>query len=108
MSSAGLRRALTTGMALAVIFGLAACGTNDVVVARAGPATITAQPGGVGTVQPAVSIPVSVDVGDDITNVDVQPGDHVTQGQPLFDLDPTPLQQSATQLNLRLQAINAS
>jgi RND family efflux transporter MFP subunit len=107
-TSIGRRRTLTGAAALAAVFGLAACGSNDVTVARAEPATITAQPGGVGTVQAAVSIPVSVDVRDVITNVDVQPGDHVTQGQPLFDLDPTPLQQSASQLNLRLQNIQAS
>ena len=94
---------------VAAALGLAGCGsTPDVVVARAGPATLTAEPGGVGTVAPAVSIPVSVDIRDDITNVDVQPGDHVVKGQPLFNLDPTPLQQSLAELTLKLQNIEAS
>jgi RND family efflux transporter MFP subunit len=94
--------------ALALGVGLAACGSVDVVVARAGPASLIAQSGGVGTVQAAVTIPVSVDVRDNITNVDVQPGDHVTQGQPLFDLDPSALQAAQAQLALRLQSISAS
>jgi len=102
------RRLLAPAVGMAAVFGLAGCGAADVSVAAAGPATITAQPGGVGPVAPAVSIPVSVDVRDLVTNVDVQPGDHVTRGQPLFDLDPGPLQTATTTLSLRLQTINAS
>jgi RND family efflux transporter MFP subunit len=90
------------------MLGLAGCGSTDVVVARATAATLTAQSGGVGTVSAAVTIPVSVDVRDTVTNVDVQPGDHVTQGQPLFDLDPSALQAAEAQLTLKLQSISAS
>jgi membrane fusion protein (multidrug efflux system) len=108
LASIARRRALACVAAVAAALGLTACGPSDVVVSRAGPATITAQPGGVGVVAAAVSIPVSVDVRDVITSVEVQPGDHVTQGQPLFDIDPTPLQQAQATLALRLQSIQAS
>jgi len=103
------RSVIVGATALFTAAGLAACGaTPSVVVARAGPATLTAQPGGVGVVLPAVSIPVSVDLHDSVTDVQVRPGDHVVKGQPLFDLDPTPLQQSLTTLQARLVNIQAS
>lgn len=102
------RRVAFGSAALAATLGLTGCGSTAVVVARAGPATLTSVSGGVGSVAPAVSIPVSVDVRDDITNVDVQPGDHVNQGQPLFDIDPAPLQAGLAELSLKLQTISAS
>jgi RND family efflux transporter MFP subunit len=90
--------------------GLAACGTKaaqDVQVARVGSGTIIGKPGGLGTAAAAVAVQVSVDVHDQITQVMVRTGDHVTKGQPLFGLDPIPLQVLGATLANRLQVLQA-
>ena len=90
-----------------VIAGCGSKGVQDVQVVRAGPASINSQPSGFGTVTAAISVAVSVDVRDSVTQVNVKPGDHVTKGQPLFGLDPAPLQAEGALLASRVQALQA-
>jgi len=97
--------------AIPIAFLVAGCGgvkIQDVVVTRAGSGPITDHPGGLGTVSPAVSLPVSLDVRDTVTQVAVRPGDHVTQGQTLVSIDPAPLQQFVVQLQVRIQDAQAA
>jgi RND family efflux transporter MFP subunit len=98
---------LATVVVGVVVVGCGSKGVQDVEVARAGPGPISAQPSGFGTVAAAVNVAVSVDVRDNVTQVMVKPGDHVTKGQPLFGLDPTPLQVEGALLASKLQGLQA-
>lgn len=92
---------------LVVVAGCGSKGVRDVEVSRAAAGTITAKPGGLGTAAAAVTVQVSVDVRDDVTQVMVHTGDHVAKGQPLFGLDPVPLQLEGALLANRLQVLEA-
>ena len=93
-----------------VALAAAALGTTpSVVVATAGPATINAQPGGVGTTTPAQNFSSSVGLNIvgvtapiTVTGVDVINGSSVQKGQPLLSLDPTPLQQNQASIQGQL------
>jgi RND family efflux transporter MFP subunit len=100
-------RTYAVGIVLACVLG--GCGggaqTHDVVVYTAGARSITDHPGGVGTTVAGISVPVSVDFGDQITEVLVKPGDVVHRGQPLISLDPTPFKAQVASLHTKQQLI---
>jgi RND family efflux transporter MFP subunit len=89
---------------------LAGCGHSiqDVQVAHAESRDIKVQPGGLGTVAASVDVPVSLQFRDTVTAVHVSPGDKVTQGQPILDLDPAPLATNTQSLQFRLDSANAA
>jgi membrane fusion protein (multidrug efflux system) len=104
-------RALGTAAALLALVGtLAGCGNltvQDVTVYRAGARAVAGHPGGSGVTSAGITISVSVDFADLVTDVGVRPGDQVRREQPLLSLDPGPFQSQAAQLTSKLQ-LNAS
>jgi RND family efflux transporter MFP subunit len=84
--------------------------TPSVVVSTAGPATINAQPGGVGTTTPAQNLSFTVGLNIvgltapvTVTQVNVINGSTVKQGQALLSLDPTPIRQNAANVQDQLE-----
>ncbi len=100
-------RKYAVGALLACI--LAGCGgtssIHDVVVYRAGARAVTDHPGGVGLTAAGISLPVSVDFRDLVTDVSVRPGMPVHRGQALVSLDPTPFQAQVTALRSKQQLL---
>jgi RND family efflux transporter MFP subunit len=100
-------RTYAVGILLACVLG--GCGggsaSHDVVVYRAGQRAVTDHPGGVGITAAGVSVPVSVDYRDTVTDVSVKPGMTVHKGQPLITLDPTPFQAQVAALHTKQQLI---
>jgi len=95
---------------LALAGALAGCGTpsvHDAVVYRAGPRAVQDHPGGVGTTSAYITVPVSVDFRDLVTDIGVRAGDQVRRGQPLISLDPQPFQLQATQLQTKLALLTS-
>jgi multidrug efflux pump subunit AcrA (membrane-fusion protein) len=85
--------------------------TPSVVVATAGPATINAKPGGVGTTTPAQNLAFSVGLNIigltapvTVTEVNVINGSSVQQGQALLGIDPTPLEQNVASVKDQLMS----
>ena len=85
--------------------------TPSVEVVTAGPATINAQPGGVGTTTPAQNLSFSVGLNMvgvsapvTVTRVNVINGSSVQQGQALLGLDPTSLEQNVASFQDQLNA----
>lgn len=110
MKTTRLRAPAIAGLTLALAGVLAGCNNSqvlDAVVYKAGPRNVTDHPGGVGKTLPGVSVPVSVDFRDLVTDVGVRPGDQVRRGQPLLSFDPAPFQLQATQLNAKLQLLSS-
>ncbi len=110
MRTTRLRAPATAGVMLALAGALAGCGTpsvHDVTVYRAGSRAVADHPGGAGTTAAGITVPVSVDFRDLVTDVGVRPGDQVRRGQPLISLDPAPFQLQATQLNAKLQLLGS-
>ena len=108
MRTTRLRVPATAGALLALAGALAGCGTptvQDVNVYRAAPRAVSDHPGGVGVTTAGITVRVSVDFRDLVTDVGVRPGDHVRRGQPLLSLDPAPFQVQATELNAKLQLL---
>ena len=102
---------------VAVVIALAAVASQvlqtspAVVVATAAPATINAQPGGVGTTSPAQNLSfavglnfVGVNAPITVTAVSVINGSSVQQGQPLVSLDQTSLEQNVASVKDSLSA----
>jgi RND family efflux transporter MFP subunit len=54
-----------------------------------------------------VTVPITVDFRDLVTDVGVHAGDTVRRGQPLISLDPTPFQQQAASLQSKLALLNS-
>jgi len=103
--------ALVVVVAVVAVAATALESAPSVVVATAGPATINAQPGGVGTTTPAQNLSSSVGLNIvgvtapiTVTGVDVINGSSVQKGQPLLSLDPTPLQQNQASIQSQLSA----
>jgi RND family efflux transporter MFP subunit len=100
-------RKYAVGALLACV--LAGCGggstSHDVVVYKAGARAVTDHPGGVGITAAGISVPVSVDFRDLVTDVSVRPGIAVHRGQPLVSLDPTPFQAQSNALHTKQQLI---
>jgi membrane fusion protein (multidrug efflux system) len=100
-------RKYAVGALLACV--LAGCGggstSRDVVVYKAGARAVTDHPGGVGITVAGISVPVTVDFRDLVTDVSVRPGAAVHRGQPLVSLDPTPFQAQATALHTKQNVI---
>ena len=108
MRTTRLRVPVTAGALLALAGALAGCGpaaVQDVTVYRAGPRSVADHPGGVGVTTAGITVRVSVDFRDLVTDVGVRPGDQVRRGQPLLSLDPAPFQVQATQLNAKLHSM---
>jgi multidrug efflux system membrane fusion protein len=108
MRTTRFRASATAGAMLALACALAACGSasvHDAVVYKAGPRAVADHPGGAGTTAAGITVPVSVDFRDLVTDVGVRAGDQVRRGQPLLSLDPAPFQLQATQLNAKLQLL---
>jgi RND family efflux transporter MFP subunit len=103
------RTALGLAAAGMLAGALSACGTptHDVVVTRAGPRTITDHPGGGGVTAAGITVPVSVDFRDTVTDIAVKPGQAVHRGQPLLSFDPTPFQGQVASLQGKLTLINS-
>ena len=81
----------------------------SVVVTTARPATINAQPGGVGTTAPAQNLSFAVGLNIigltapvTVTEVNVINGSTVTKGQVLLSLDPTTLEQNIASVQVQL------
>ncbi|MGH7748343.1 MAG: efflux RND transporter periplasmic adaptor subunit, partial [Candidatus Dormibacteria bacterium] len=91
------------GAVLACVLAGCAGGSSshDVVVYRAGARDVVDHPGGVGLTAAGVSVPVSVDFRDLVTEVYVKPGIAVHKGQPLLAFDPTPFRSQATALHTK-------
>jgi RND family efflux transporter MFP subunit len=81
---------------------------QNVTVVHVDARVLTDQPGGVGKAAAGVDVFVSLDFRDTVTAVHVNAGDTVTKGEPLFDLDPTPLVTNQTQLSLKVANDQAS
>jgi len=86
-----------------------------VVVSTAGPATINARPGGVGTTAPAQNLSFSVGLNITgvtapvtVTAVNVINGSTVTKGQALLSLDPAPLEQNVSSVQAQLTTAQLS
>ena len=86
----------------------------SIVVATAGPATINAQPGGVGSTTPAQNLSFSVGLNVigvtapiTVTGVNVINGSQVQQGQALLSLDPAPLEQNVASVQALLTKAKA-
>ncbi len=96
-------RTYALGIVLACVLG--GCGgapaSHDVVVYTAGARTVSDHPGGVGITAAGISVPVSVDFRDTVTDVLVKPGQTVHKGQPLVALDPTPFQAQSAALHAK-------
>ena len=108
MRTTRLRVPATAGVLLALAGALAGCGSatvQHVTVYQAGPRAVADHPGGVGVTTAGITVRVSVDFRDLVTDVGVRPGDQVRRGQPLLSLDPAPFQVQATQLNAKLQLL---
>jgi len=106
--------ALVSAVVAGVVLRTATSATAPVVVGAAAPGRLVTTPGGLGPVQAAVDFTVSFDLPGvntrlTVTQVDVIPGDHVTKGEPMLRIDPTPLmtnvQVLATQLGVAQQAL---
>ncbi|TMD02253.1 MAG: efflux RND transporter periplasmic adaptor subunit [Chloroflexi bacterium] len=93
-------RKYAVGAVLACV--LAACGgtstSHDVVVYRAGARAVVDHPGGTGITAAGISVPVSIDFRDLVTDVNVHPGETVHRGQLLLSLDRTPFAAQAQSL----------
>jgi RND family efflux transporter MFP subunit len=100
-------RKYAVGAVLACV--LVACGgtsaTHDVVVDQAGARTVIDHPGGVGIPAAGISVPVSVDFRDLVTDVSVHPGVTVHRGQLLMSLDRTPFESQASALQTKQKLI---
>jgi membrane fusion protein, multidrug efflux system len=110
MRTTRFRAPAAAGMTLALAGVLAGCGSPsvfDAVVYKAGPRAVTDHPGGVGTTTAGITVPISVDFRDLVTDVGVHAGDTVRRGQPLISLDPTPFQQQAATLQSKLSLLNS-
>jgi multidrug efflux system membrane fusion protein len=108
MKTTRLRVPATAGALLALAGVMAGCGSasvHDVTVYKAGPRAVSDHPGGVGVTTAGITVRVSVDFRDLVTDVGVRPGDQVRRGQPLLSLDPTPFQAQAAELNSKLQLL---
>jgi multidrug efflux pump subunit AcrA (membrane-fusion protein) len=84
---------------LALAGVLAGCGSpsvQDATVYKAGPRAVQDHPGGSGTTSAGITVPVSVDFRDLVTDIGVRAGDQVRRGQPLISLDPSPFQLKAS------------
>ena len=101
--------ALVVVVALVAVAAGVAQKTASVVVATAGPATINAKPGGVGTTAPAQNLSFAVGLNIDgltapvtVTGVNVINGSNVQKGQTLLAIDPTPLEQNVARVKYEL------
>jgi RND family efflux transporter MFP subunit len=95
---------------LALAGALAGCGSpsvHDAVVYKAGPKPVADHPGGVGTTSAGITVPVSVDFRDLVTDIGVRAGDQVRRGQPLISLDPQPFQLKAADLHTKLALLTS-
>jgi len=101
--------ALVVVVALVAVAAGVAQKTASVVVATAGPATINAKPGGVGTTAPAQNLSFAVGLNIDgltapvtVTGVNVINGSNVQKGQTLLAIDPAPLEQNVAKVKYEL------
>ncbi len=100
----------------AIVARSALGGSPKVIVTTAGPADITNQPGGVGslTEAPNNSFTVSLNLAGvedaifSVSQVDVVNGADVTAGTPLLEIDPTLLAQHAAQFQSQLTSAQQS
>lgn len=96
-------RKYAVGAVLACV--LAGCGgsssSHDVMVFKAGPRALTDHPGGVGITTAGLSVPVSIDFRDLVTDVSVHLGMTVHKGQPLLTMDPTPFHSQVVALQTK-------
>ena len=76
--------------------------------ATAGRGTVRSAVSGTGTLVPAQQLNVGFKSTGTLTEVDVKVGDHVTAGQVLAKIDPTPLQLALDQAQASLAAAQAS
>lgn len=110
MRTTPFRAPAAAGLTLVLAGVLAGCGSPsvyDAVVYRAGPGAVTDHPGGVGTTAAGVTVPISIDFRDLVTDVGVHAGDTVRRGQPLISLDPTPFQEQEASLQSKLALLNS-
>jgi RND family efflux transporter MFP subunit len=104
------RKALGLAAAGLLAAALSACGgprAQDVVVATAGPRTVIDHPGGGGVTSAGITVPVSVDFRDTVTDVAVHVGQSVHRGQAVVSFDPTPFQSQLASLQSKLGLIAA-
>jgi RND family efflux transporter MFP subunit len=103
------RRAIGLAVAGALMVALSACGgagSHDVVVTTAAPRVVSDHPGGGGITGAGITVPVSVDFRDLVTDVAVHVGQNVHRGQPLVSFDPTPFANQAASLQSKLGQIS--
>jgi RND family efflux transporter MFP subunit len=99
------RKALGLAAAGVLAGAVSACGSSpshDVVVARAEPRVVSDHPGGGGITGAGITVPVSVDFRDTVTDLPVHVGQAVHRGQPLVTFDPTPFRSQAASLQGKL------
>lgn len=75
---------------------------RDVIVATAASGVIATDSGGQGTVTAGVDVPIALSFIDHVQDVRVTPGQKVSKGQPLLDVDPQPLLANAALLQNHL------
>jgi RND family efflux transporter MFP subunit len=102
-------RKYAVGALLACV--LAACGgiskSQDVVVYRAAARTVVDHPGGTGLTAAGIDVPVSVDIRDLVTDVNVHAGETVHKGEQLLTLDRTSFVAQAQSLQSKQQLIQS-
>lgn len=81
---------------------------KNVTVGTASRGTINTDAGGLGTVAAGVDVPLALSFTDQVQDVSVAPGQHVSKGQALLTLDPRPLLANVSELQAHLGHANAS
>lgn len=107
---AEMRYVRTGALLCLTALAAAACSggsVRNVTVATASRGTITTDAGGLGTVAAGVDVPLALSFTDQVQDVSVEPGQHVSKGQALLTLDPRPLLANVSQLQAHLGRANA-
>ncbi len=91
-----------------LVLGKGSGSTVKVTVAAAGPRQIITTVGGLGQADAGLNVSVTLPFDASVLSILVQPGQQVTKGQPLFDIDPTAFRTSLAELTIRQQTDTAS
>jgi HlyD family secretion protein len=104
------------GLAAVAVVGLSGCGqasAQNVQVAHAAARAVNDQPGGLGTVAAEIQVAVILNIPGyrndfTITDVMVQPGQHISANDPLFSVDPAPFIARTALLQQQAQAAQSA
>ncbi len=100
--------AIAAAVGAFLVLGKGSGSTVKVTVAAAGPRQIITTVGGLGQADAGLNVSVTLPFDASVLSILVQPGQQVTKGQPLFDIDPTAFRTSLAELTIRQQTDTAS